>query len=131
VTVQSRRRYIKRETEFVVAVQLDLETDGFTYRKWGDLQRCKAGDWLVNNAGEIYTVDGKTFERTYRATGPGRYVKATPVWAEIASSSGDVRTKEGTTHYEPGDYLVYNEERGGDSYAVSKENFDRMYQPID
>jgi hypothetical protein len=39
-----------------------------------------------------------------------------------------VKTKEGTTHYDAGDYLVYNEPDGGDPYAVSKENFERMYQ---
>lgn len=50
----------------VVAVPLELETDGFTYEKWGSVQRCKAGDWVVNNGGDIYTVDRQTFERTYR-----------------------------------------------------------------
>ena len=127
--MNARKRYVKRETEYVVAVQVDLDTDGFTYRTWGGLQRCKAGDWLVNSAGDTYTVDRDTFERTYRASGPGQYVKTTPVWAEVATTSGDVHTKEGTTHYEPGDYLVYNEQGGGDAYAVSKEDFDRMYEP--
>ncbi len=82
----------------------------------------------MNNAGDTYTVDRQTFAHTYRSTGPGTYVKVTPVWAEIADRAGEVRTKEGTTRYQAGDYLVYNEPNGGDAYAVSKETFERMYE---
>jgi hypothetical protein len=126
--MSTRLKYVKRATQFVIAVQVDLDVDGFTYRKWGGTQRCKRGDWLVNNHGDTYTVDRETFERTYRATGPGTYVKMTPVWAEVAQTAGDVRTKEGATHYELGDYLVSNEQDGGDSYAVAKQDFERMYE---
>ena len=126
-----KRKYAKRATEFVVAVQLDLDTDGFTYRKWGGVQRCKRGDWLVNNDGDTYTVDGETFARTYRPTAPGCWVKTTPVWAEAAERAGEVPTKEGSTHYEAGDYLVYNQPDGGDAYAVAKEKFERMYAPAE
>src|SRR5262245_1543501 len=126
--MSARRQYAKRSDQFVTAVQLSLDTAGFTYQKWGATQQCKAGDWLVNNAGDTYTVDRETFARTYHASGPGTYVKTTPVWAEIARDAGEVRTKEGVTHYEPGDYLVYNEPDGGDAYAVSKETFERMYE---
>jgi hypothetical protein len=115
--------------EFVVAVQLDLDTPGFTYEKWGSTQTCKAGDWIVNNAGDTYTVDRDTFARTYRPSGPGRYVKVTPIWAEEAVAGGEVRTKEGITHYDAGDYLVFNEPDGGDPYAVTKDEFERMYTP--
>jgi hypothetical protein len=115
----------------VTAVQLNLKTEGFTYEKWGGTQRCKAGDWVVNNNGDSYTIDRETFARTYRSTGPGTYVKVTAVWAEVATSAGEVRTKEGSTHYEPGDYLVYNEPNGGDPYAISKAAFERMYDRLD
>jgi hypothetical protein len=126
--MNARQQYVKRASQFVIAVQVDLETDGFTYQKWGSTQTCKCGDWLVNNSGDTYTVDRDTFARTYKATGPGTYVKATSVWAEIANAAGDVRTKEGATHYEPGDYLVYNEPDGGDGYAVSRTAFECMYE---
>jgi hypothetical protein len=129
--MNTRQKYVKRASQFVIAVQVDLTTNGFTYQKWGDTQTCKRGDWLVNNNGDTYTVDGDTFARTYRSTGPdkpGTYVKGTPVWAEIAGEAGDVRTKEGSTHYQPGDYLVYNEPDGGDAYAVSKDAFESMYE---
>lgn len=123
-----RRRYVKRPGQFVVAVQLDVETAGFTYRKWGGTQTCQGGDWLVNNNGDTYSVNRETFARTYRQTGPGTYVKSTPVWAEVAAA-GAIPTKKGATQYQAGDYLVYNEPHGGDAYAVSKEKFERMYEP--
>lgn len=115
----------------VVAVKLDLETDGFTYVKWGGDQRCKRGDWLVLNGGETYTVDNDSFMRTYKATGIlGHFVKVTPVWAEVASVTGEMLTKEGTTKYGAGDYLVFNNEDRTDGYAMSKEKFESMYEPF-
>src|SRR5215471_5643755 len=98
-----RLKYVKRANQAVVAVQLALETTGFSYRKWGSVQTCKAGDWIVNNGGDIYTVDRGTFERTYSQTGSGTYVKVAPVWAEIAQEAGCVQTKAGATHYRAGD----------------------------
>ena len=124
----TRTRYIRRPDSPVVAVRLALETEGLVYRKWGGEQRAKAGDWLVDNGGDVYTVDGDVFARTYRQVGPGQYVKATPVWAERAERAGEVRTKEGTTRYEAGDYLVSNNRDGSDQYAVSAEKFGALYE---
>ncbi len=75
-----RREYLKKATSTVVAVRLDLETDGFTYEKWGGTQTCKPGDWLVDNDGDVYTVDAAVFARTYRPVSPGLWRKVTPVW---------------------------------------------------
>jgi hypothetical protein len=127
--MSERQKYVKRPDQKIHAVQLDLETDGFTYRKWGAEQRCKRGDWLVNNDGEAYTVDRESFARTYRHVGDGAYLKITPIWAKRVDAAGAVTTKEGTTHYERGDYLVFNQEDGGDPYAISKAKFERMYEP--
>lgn len=126
--MSNRLKYIKRADQAVVAVRLALDMDGFTYRKWGGPQHCKAGDWIVDNHGDIYTVDGESFARTYRQVDAGRYVKATPVWAERAAAEGRIQTKEGTTEYRRGDYLVFNEEHGGDPYAVDAETFAGMYE---
>ena len=123
-----RRRYRRKADQYVVAVQLDLDTGGFTYRKWGGEQRCKRGDWLVDNDGDIYTVDGEVFARTYRQARPGAYVKTTRVWAEIATEDGSVATKEGRSHYRRGDYLVSNNEDGTDAYCVSAAKFQSMYE---
>ena len=126
--MSARLKYAKRANQFVIAVQVDLDTEGFTYNKWGSTQRCKPGDWLVSNNGDTYTVDRDSFARTYRPTAPGTYMKSGAVWAEVALIAGQVRTKEGLTAYEPGDYLVFNEPDGGDPYAVSKDTFERTYE---
>ena len=125
-----RRKYRKKEKQVVHAVCLDLDTDGFTYRKWGGQQRCKPKDWIVDNDGDVYTVDADTFARTYRHVSAGAYEKIAPVWAEQADSAGQVPTKEGATTYAAGDYLVSNEEDGGDAYAVSRAKFEDMYEPV-
>ena len=126
-----RRKYIKRSGTPVIAVQLNFDTDGFTYRKWGGIQTCKPGDWIVNNGGDVYTVDRETFERTYRADGLGTFRKVTPVWAEVAERDGVIRTREGVTHYKVGAYVVFNDAEGKDGYAVDRESFEKMYQPTD
>lgn len=123
-----RRRYRKKPTSFVTAIRLDLDTEGLTYRKWGGTQRGKRGDWLVDNDGDVYTVDADVFARTYEPLEKGAYVKTTPIWAERATSAGDVKTKEGTSHYEPGDYLVFNQEDGSDGYCMKAETFEAMYR---
>lgn len=122
-----RQRYVKRHPNLVVAVRLDLVTDGFTYNKWGHEQHCKAGDWLVNNAGDVYSVDAQTFAQTYVEVTPGQFRKVAPVWAEQASQAGVVLTKEGATDYGAGDYLVSNRADGSDAYAVTRERFEMMY----
>jgi hypothetical protein len=127
--VTSRRRYLRRPDRPVAAVRLALETDGLLYRKWGGEQRAKAGDWLVDNEGDVYTVDGEVFARTYRQVGPGAYVKSTPVWAARAPQAGSVRTMEGVTRYEAGDYVVSNTPDGSDEYAMPAEKFERLYTP--
>ena len=123
-----RQRFRRKPGQPVVAVQLKLDIDGFTYRKWGAEQRCKARDWLVDNAGEVYTVDADSFALTYAAEGLGTYVKTGKVWAEQAAAAGRVSTKEGSTGYEAGDWLVSNEEDGSDSYAVSAKKFEESYE---
>ncbi|MEY8879025.1 MAG: hypothetical protein AB9M60_21120 [Leptothrix sp. (in: b-proteobacteria)] len=124
----TRQRYRRRPDRPVTAVKIDLDIDGFSYRKWGAEQRCRRGDWLVDNEGDVYTVAGDVFARTYRAVGPGAFVKRTPVWAETAATPGRVATKEGSTGYAAGDYLVSNNEDGSDAYAVGKAKFEAMYE---
>lgn len=123
------RRYRKRPGTAITAVRLDLATEGFTYRKWGAEQRCKAGDWVVDNGGDVYTIDAETFGATYREVAPGRWVKSAPVWAEVAQAGGVIETKEGSTEYAAGDYLVYNRPDRTDGYAVGAEKFEGMYEP--
>lgn len=127
--MSERKRYRRKASSFVTAVRIDVETDGLNYRKWGATQRAKQGDWLVDNDGDVYTVAADVFARTYRLLSPGVYLKTTPVWAEVADAPGSIATKEGRTHYEAGDYVVFNEESGGDAYAVAAKKFEAMYEP--
>jgi hypothetical protein len=126
--MSNRRRYRPRPDKLVIAVPLRLDTDGFTYRKWSSEQRCKQGDWIVDNGGDFYTVDAEVFARTYQQASPGVYRKVTPVWAEVAQEAGQVVTKEGMTRYEKGDYLVFNREDGTDAYATRAEKFEASYE---
>lgn len=82
------KRYRRRKNATVVAVQIDLETDGFTYQKWGDVQVARAGDWLVNNNGSVYTIDSRVFERTYSEISLGLYEKTTLTRRESQSLMG-------------------------------------------
>lgn len=123
-----RRIYTRRAGTSVTAMQLNLETEGFTHLKWGGVQTCKRGDWIVSHDGEQHTVDGDTFARTYRPDGPGTYRKVTPVWAERAGAEGEIATQEGVTRYRAGAYLVFNDADGKDGYAVEPERFEEMYE---
>jgi len=122
------REYRKRHFSLITAVKLDLETTGFTYKKWGGVQTCKPGDWIVDNEGDAYTIDSDVFASTYSpADTPGRYQKNSSVWAKTAKEDGSIRTKEGVTHYKAGDYIVYNDREQRDGYAVAAEKFEEMY----
>ena len=69
----ARNRYRKKPDQSVTAVQVNLDVRDFVYHKWGGLQRCKPGDWLVDNGGDVYTIDSKVFAATYRQLGPRVY----------------------------------------------------------
>jgi hypothetical protein len=125
------QQYRRRKGNEVVAVRLDLDTAGFTYSKWGGTQRCKPGDWIVLNNGDTYTVDAETFESTYQEVSPGLFLKITPIWAKQSSEAGTIATKEGSTDYKQGDYIVSNDAEGRDQYAVSAEKFTKLYEPAD
>lgn len=123
------KQYKKRETgDPVVAVQINLETEGLDYVKWGGLQHAKPGDWLVNNGGEVYTIDKDSFEATYQKVGHGQYRKVAIITAFQAEEAGEVQTKEGVSQYEAGDYIVNQGE--GDSYCVAPANFEAMYELV-
>ncbi len=124
-----RQAYRRKPDQAVSAIQLTLEFDAFVYRKWGDTQQARPGDWLVDNHGDVYTVEAESFARTYRQVSPGRWVKTSPVWAECATQAGAVATKEGRTHYQAGDWLVSNGADGADAYAISADKFLQLYEP--
>jgi hypothetical protein len=126
-----RKCYQKKSGNLVTAVRMDLMFDEFTYQKWNASQHGKPGDWLVNNNNDVYTVDNDYFRKNYKYLSPGAYEKIGTIWAEVAEEDGSIETVEGSTAYIAGDYLVYDREVGGTGYAVSKQDFERMYSPKD
>lgn len=124
-------RYIKKQQHLVTAVQLNLETTGFTFEKWGGQQQCRVGDWLVNSDDDCYTVADASFQQTYRQVSPGRYYKHATIKARKATSSGSIDTLEGQTRYEAGDYIVINGDDSGDTYAIPHDKFNTLYEPVD
>jgi hypothetical protein len=126
------QEFRRRERTFVTAVRLDLDTKGFIYQKWGGAQQCKKGDWIINNQSDIYTIDAEIFDRTYQMVSAGQYEKTGTVWAERASESesGTIQTKEGSTAYSKGDYLVFNDPDRKDGYAMGPEKFRELYEAI-
>jgi hypothetical protein len=126
-----RKRYRKKPKYHITAVQLDLDFEGFTYKKWENIQQCEVGDWLVNNNGDVYTVEKKYFRDHYSLVSHGVYEKIGEIWAEEATEDGTIQTLEGATAYNAGDYLVYDRINGGEGYAIKKHNFERMYEQLD
>ena len=51
--------------------------------------------------------------------------------ATVDADAGSIQTKEGVTHYDPGDYIVSNKEDGSDEYAVAAAKFESLYTPAD
>ena len=122
-----KKCYVKKVDQIITAVQMTLDTDGFEYNKWDGTQKCNRGDWIVDNNGDCYTINNESFKATYKNTSEGRYKKIAHVWAEQASEAGSIATREGSTSYVSGDYIVYNSGDESDAYAVSKEKFEAMY----
>ncbi len=123
------RKYTRRADTAVTAIQLTLELEGFTYRKWGGVQRARTGDWLVKRDEDVYTVDQTSFAKSYKPLGGAQYIKAQPVWAREADKDGRISTKEGATDYKAGDMLVFNDAEQRDGYAMPRAKFDKLYQP--
>jgi len=123
------RRYRKHPDQAVTAIKLALDTEGLRYHKWGSDQHGKPGDWLIDNAGDIYTVAADVFAHTYRQISPGRFIKSTPVWARRAEHAGTLKTREGESHFTVGDYLVFNQPDETDGYCMAARQFHAMYAP--
>lgn len=122
------KRYRRRKMTTVTAVQIALDTEGFSYKKWDDVQVARAGDWLVNNNGNVYTIDSEVFERTYTKVREGTYEKTGLIWAGQAQKAGKVRSTSGFTNYRAGDFVVFNDQDRDDGWAMSEEEFESLYE---
>lgn len=123
------RKYTRRANTAVSAIQLTLDLECFTYRKWGGVQTAHTGDWLIKRGDDVYTVEQSSFAKSYKPLDNGRYIKTQPVWARQANEDGAIKTKEGATHYKAGDMIVFNDEEESDGYAMSLAKFESLYEP--
>ncbi len=126
-----RLKYRKNSDSLVSAVQLSMDFAGFSYTKWGANQKCERNDWLVDNGGDVYTVQDEYFRNNYVAVRPGAYQKIGEVWAEVAEQEGVIETIEGSSAYHAGDYLLFDRPNGGRGWAVNKQRFEQMYERLD
>ena len=124
------RKCRRKQRPTVVAVCLDLETEGFLYHKWGSPRRCRAGDWLVNDAGTTYTVDARAFAASYLPLGPGLFENQLFAWVERAKSDGVLPTARGGVGYRSGDVLVFRDEDRIDGEVLAAAEFERLYEPV-
>jgi hypothetical protein len=76
-----------RTTAFVTAVQLDLDTEGFRYNKWGG---GKYANVAIGSSTTTVTstVSQEAFAKTHQLISPGVYLKTASVWAEVAEMQG-------------------------------------------
>ena len=130
--MEKMKQYRKRPGATITAVQinLDIREGRMLYYKWAGWQSAKEGDWLVNNDGDCYTIDDESFQATYIRVSDGVYAKAGRIWAQMAEEPGRIKTKEGFTGYDAGDWVVANNEDGSDSYAIGPTYFHQNYEEI-
>ncbi len=121
------KKWVPKPDATVIAVQINLDIEGFAYVKWGAEQHCSPGDWLVDNDGDVYTISDDTFARTYRLERPGLYRKIAPVWAWVAQAKGTIRSEEGETEYEPGDYVAFHAPDAKLGWALKADKFHERY----
>ena len=115
-----------RKPNKVTAIQLEGD---LTYLKWGGEQKAHKGDYLVNNNGDVYTIEKQSFNKTYKWVVSNSYSKFGSVWGFEASYDGAMSTKEGISEYKRGDYIVFNNEDETDGYCIKAEKFKDMYEP--
>jgi len=86
------------------------------------------GDWVVTDGTSTWTVESTVFERTYRPTGDGRYVKTALVRARQLEHADTFQTLEGIAHANAGDWVVCNPT--GEVWPVTNDEFARRYERV-
>lgn len=86
----------------------------------------RAGDWLVSEDGDHWTVTAEVFAQTYKPTDVhGHYRKTARVRAVRMARRFLVETLEGPVPGEANDWLVQNP--GGDAWPIDAKTFERRY----
>jgi hypothetical protein len=100
-------------------------------RTWHTARGCAlaavAGDWLVTDGSEEWTVAADIFARTYDRLPDGRYAKHATVDAVRTDRPVEVRTLEGPARAEPGDWVLRGVD--GELWTVTDAYFRTHYEP--
>lgn len=111
----------------VQARQLDAPQE-WTSRS-GSLLRGQAGDWVLLDDSDEWTITDSAFVATYRQRADGSWEKPSTVRAIRIDGPVDVETPEGISHGGQGDWLVTG--RGAGAWPITARAFARRYVPIE
>lgn len=93
----------------------------------GSALSARAGDWLITDGVQEWTVEADIFARTYRRLPDGRFAKDAPVDAVRTDRPLDVPTLEGVARAEAGDWVLRGVD--GELWPVSDAYFRSTYTP--
>ena len=119
----------RRPDQYVIAVQLDLDTAGFTFRKWGAEQRVQARRLARRQRRRrLHRRRGQSSRAptaSCAAAPTSRRRRCGPRRARRPAASPRRRAARTTGRR----LLVSNDEDGSDAYAVDAAKFEAMYEP--
>lgn len=92
----------------------------------GDRLHAVAGDWLLSDGSDEWTVTNDVFTASYRALGDGSYQKTATVTAVQLDEPFAVDTLEGVATGAAGDWLVRNPT--GESWPIPAATFAKRYR---
>jgi hypothetical protein len=91
---------------------------------WGDV-----GDWrVIDDRGQLRTVTDPEFQASHEPAGDGQWRRVGTFRAWRASERLVIRTKEGRSTADRGDWVV--EGQSGERWPVKEGQFQRTYRPI-
>lgn len=114
-----------RSTAVVHATRLDAPRTWRTPR--GSSLAATAGDWVVTDGAQEWTVAAGVFERSYRELPDGTFSKIATVCAVRLRHRVDVPTLEGSSTAQTGDWLLRGVD--GELWPVSDQYFRTHYAP--
>lgn len=91
----------------------------------GDILSADAGDWIVSDGVDWWTVDAGVFADTYTRVTGDRYRKTALITAVRIVDAFAVSTLEGLATGAGGDWLARNP--GGECWPITNEQFRRRY----
>ena len=113
-----------RSVAVVDAVRLTEDSEWATAN--GDPLSASAGDWMLSDGGDHWSVAPDVFAASYEPVGDGRYAKTATVTAIQLTAPFAVDTLEGVATGAAGDWLVRNPT--GECWPVPAETFSKRYE---